>query len=444
MSVVAPPIWMAAPPEVHSTLLNIGGTPAGIIAGGISWGDLAAQYAAGIAELNAIVGSVQASYEGPSAEQFVRATQPMALWMSENLAKSLIAAEAHASAAASYEASVVAMPTMPELIENHTVHGVLVSTNFFGVNTVPIGMNEADYIRMWNLAADTMAAWDGASTLAADSIPMTATPPILLLPGVGESGSAAASAASTLTQAEGQATGLALNGADAMATKLLAGKAATSPASFADGAAARGQPENAANRDDLGQQLKPENMATSLFQQVGSAAPSAAQSALSATQGGPQQLLSQAPQMLSQAPNQLSQLLSGFGSGGADLGQQGSALPIGFSGTAPVHGVNPAGVTSLAGGGLGSGPSKPLMPSTWGSAPTTTAADSLTNSRGLGAVGAGMPGGASAAGGSGTGGGMMGGGAHGARSNRSQRINSYNSSDPETDEDADATRGRSL
>ena len=42
---------MAAPPEVHSTLLTIGGTPAGIIAGGVSWGQLAAQYAAGIAEM---------------------------------------------------------------------------------------------------------------------------------------------------------------------------------------------------------------------------------------------------------------------------------------------------------------------------------------------------------------------------------------------------------
>ena len=56
MSVPTPPVWMAAPPEVHSTLLTIGGTPAGIIAGGVSWGQLAAQYAAGIAEME---GSLQ-------------------------------------------------------------------------------------------------------------------------------------------------------------------------------------------------------------------------------------------------------------------------------------------------------------------------------------------------------------------------------------------------
>ena len=58
---VAPPVWHAAPPEVHSTLLNVGGTPAGISAAGASWAQLAAQYIAGIAELEGILASVQAN-----------------------------------------------------------------------------------------------------------------------------------------------------------------------------------------------------------------------------------------------------------------------------------------------------------------------------------------------------------------------------------------------
>lgn len=442
MSVPTPPVWMAAPPEVHSTLLTIGGTPAGIIAGGVSWGQLAAQYAAGIAEMEGIIASVQANYQGPSAEQFVRAWQPTVLWMADALAKCLLAAEAHASAAASYTSSVAAMPSMPELIENHTVHGVLIGTNFFGVNTVPIGMNEADYIRMWNLAADTMAAWDGASTLAADSIPMTPMAPPMLIPGVGESGAVSASAASFFTQLEGQLSGMALNGADMMGTKLLAGKAASTPAYAADGLAVRGNPENATNKNDLMQQAKPENMGSSLMQQMASMGPSAAQSVASAGQGGPQQMLSQAPQMLSQAPQQLSQLLGQFSNGAG--GAQSGAMPVGFAGTGPVRGVNPAGMTSLASAGMGSGPVKPMAPSTWGSAPTSaTSAESLANSR-LAPVGASLAGG-SGVGGTGAGGGMMGGGgAHGARGSRSQKVNSYNTSEPEVDEDADATRGRSL
>jgi PPE-repeat protein len=66
------------------------------------------------------------------------------------------------------------------------VHGVLVATNFFGVNTIPIGMNEADYIRMWNQAADTQSTYDGVTAMAVDSIPDTPPSPITLIPGVGE------------------------------------------------------------------------------------------------------------------------------------------------------------------------------------------------------------------------------------------------------------------
>ena len=62
------PIYHAAPPEVNSTLLNTGGTAAGITAAGTSWSHVAAEYVSGIAELEAILASVLASYQGPSAE----------------------------------------------------------------------------------------------------------------------------------------------------------------------------------------------------------------------------------------------------------------------------------------------------------------------------------------------------------------------------------------
>src|SRR5699024_5502276 len=97
-AMVAPlaPVWIAAPPEVHSALLDFGATPAGIEAAGASWTQLSAQYAAAIAELEAILAQVQASYQGPSATQFVAAHQPMLLWLTEASVKAALAAAAHA------------------------------------------------------------------------------------------------------------------------------------------------------------------------------------------------------------------------------------------------------------------------------------------------------------------------------------------------------------
>lgn len=122
------PIYHAAPPEVNSTLLNTGGTAAGITAAGTSWSHVAAEYVSGIAELEAILASVQATYQGPSAEKFVAAHQPMLMWMQQVVIKATLAAVAHGEIAISYESAVALMPTMLELINNHVVHGVLVGT----------------------------------------------------------------------------------------------------------------------------------------------------------------------------------------------------------------------------------------------------------------------------------------------------------------------------
>ena len=182
----------ALPPEVNTARLMAGAGIEPMYQAAAGWEALAISLETQAEELAASLVALQGSWQGAGSERAVQATTPMVAWLRSTALQAQKRAMQAIAQAKAYTTAMVTTPPLPEIEMNHVTNATLNATNFLGVNTVPIGVNEFDYfVRMWNQAAGAMEGYQAETTMNTVFEPIPPMTPIVV-PGVGESTTAMA------------------------------------------------------------------------------------------------------------------------------------------------------------------------------------------------------------------------------------------------------------
>jgi PPE-repeat protein len=324
-----PPTWVALPPEVNTARLMLGAGPAPMLQAAAGWEGLALLLETQADELAASLSNLASLWSGMASERAIQATMPTIMWLRTTSAQAMKRALQAANQANSYTVAMATTPPLPEIEQNHITHGVLEATNFLGVNTVPIGVNEADYfVRMWNQAAGAMDMYQAETQLNTLFEPIPPMKPIVI-PGVGESAAAVAAAGAAARAPMGAARNAVVEMVSTTAkmdsVRLNAGRAA------AQGQMAGSQAQGAVQKAETATQQAPQSQMMQQGMQMGVQMASQVGSTVAQL---PQQLgqMVQTPmQMLTQPLQQVSSIFGQMGGMSGDRGAQ-----IGLIGATPL------------------------------------------------------------------------------------------------------------
>jgi PPE-repeat protein len=167
-------IYAALPPEVNVGRLLAGAGPAPMFAAAAGYTAIAQAAETLAAASDAQVHTLMTTWRSAAADRAIPAFERHSMWLREVAALAQTSAAQATAVANAYITAVATSPTLAEIAANRVTLSTLIATNILGINTIPIAVTEADYMRMWVQAAAAMSTYDAMATA---NTPLTAPPP---------------------------------------------------------------------------------------------------------------------------------------------------------------------------------------------------------------------------------------------------------------------------